>query len=61
MEDRIYNSDYWYEQYVERISMEEPLIKSKWLKHVWALYPPQWFDLEEIKAVWEIDILPVED
>ena len=61
VEDGTYDSDYWYERYVERISMKEPLIKSKWLKHVWALYPPQWFDLEEIKAVWEINILPVED
>ena len=59
--DEMYDSDYWYSQYVTSVGTQEPLSKSKWLKHVWTLYPPKWFNLIEIQDVWEINILPVKD
>ena len=61
LQDELYDSDYWYQQYVNNSSKDSKLTKKNWLKQVWTIEPPEWFNLTEIQEVWQIDISPVGD
>lgn len=56
LQDELYDSDYWYQQYFNNSSEDSKLTKKNWLKQVWTIEPPEWFNLSEIQEVWQIDI-----
>lgn len=61
LQDELYDSDYWYQQYLNNSSEDSKLSKKNWLKQVWTIEPPEWFNLTEIQEIWQIDISPVGD
>lgn len=61
LQDELYDSDYWYQQYLNNSSEDSKLTKKNWLKQVWTIEPPEWFNLTEIQEIWQIDISPVGD
>lgn len=61
LQDELYDSDYWYQQYVNNADKGSKLSKKNWLKQVWTMEPPEWFNLTEIQEIWQIDISPVGD
>ena len=48
LQDELYDSDYWYQQYVNNSSEDSKLSKKNWLKQVWTIEPLEWFNLSEI-------------
>ena len=56
LQDELYDSDYWYQQYVNNSSEDSKLTKKNWLKQVWTIEPPEWFTLDEIQQTWNVAI-----
>ena len=61
LQDELYDADYCYQRYVNNADEGSKLSKKNWLKQVWTMEPPEWFNLTEIQEIWQIDISPVGD